>query len=173
MKKIEGGPRPARSKGGEQFADPLAWNPDSNRAATPAAPRGGPGVDPAELREKEINRRIVQEYGRGPLDSLKPLAAVLLVGAIVWTQVDRSNAWNAAVYTAMAMSAAGSIYVMIARDTLPPLVSMLFRGFFILGVIAVGAWFVMNHADTFSRPLDKEKSGARNYREVEDPTAAH
>jgi hypothetical protein len=168
MKNEKGPSRPAvpKSRGGEQFADPLAWTPDNR----PPAPPGSrpPGLTPDDQREREINRRIIAEYGQGPLDQIKPLIGFAIVGLIVFSQVDRSNMLNALIYSAMGMMAAGAIYVMIARDTLPPLVSMLFRGFFILGVIAVIGWFIVNNTSTFSRPLDKD---TRTYRSATDPNA--
>lgn len=159
------GDGPKKSRGGEQFADPLAWNPDRAPGGPPISRSRG-GGDP-DQREKDINRRILQEYGQGPLDAFKPIIAGLVVGLIVFSQVDRTNMLNAVIYAGMGMAATGSIYVMIARDTLPPLVSMLFRACFILGVIAVAGWFVVNHSDTF-KPEDRE---GRKYRQVQDPTA--
>ncbi len=172
MNKIDGSGKPkvAKSRGGEQFADPLAWNPDQ-RPAGPPPPRGGggPGIDAQELREKEINRRILQEYGRGPLDALKPLMGVALIGLIVWVNVDKHNMWNAIVYCTMAMGAGGSVALMVGRDSTPPLVSLIMKGFFALGLLSIGAWFLMNHLDTFKRPLDKD-DGPR-FKQVADPTA--
>ena len=159
---------PQRSRGGEQFADPLAYNPDGNRGGAPAAPRIPAGMDPSDAREREIARRILQEYGHGPLDAVKPIMAAVLVGLIVFSQVDKTNMLNAVIYVGMAMCSAGAIYVMILRDSLPPLLSMLFRGCFILGVLAVIGWFIVNHSDTFQRPPEAREN--RTYRSVQDPT---
>ena len=157
-----------KSRSGEQFADPLSWNPDHRPPGPPVA-RNSRGGDPTDQRERDINRRILQEYGKGPLDAFKPVIAMLIVGVIVFSQVDRTNRLNAAIYTGMAMSAAGALYVMIARDSLPPLLSMLFRACFVLGVIAIIGWFVVNHSDTFKPPGETEREN-RKYRQVADPT---
>lgn len=154
---------PKKSRGGEQFADPLAWNsPDRPPGPPVNRSRAGPGIDPADRREREINQRILQEYGGSPLDAFKPFIAAGLVGMIVFSQVDRTHMLNAVIYTVMAMLTVGSIYVMIARDSLPPLISILFRGCFVLGLIAVVAWFIVNHTDTF-KPRDEREKIDRKY----------
>lgn len=159
-----------KKKGGEQFADPLAWNPADRPPGPPVSrSRAGPGLDPSDRREREINQRILQEYGSSPLDAYKPLIAAALVGLIVFSQVDRTNMLNAVIYSGMATAGVGSLYVMVARDTLPPLISMIFRACFVLGVIAVAGWFIVNNTDTFKPHDDGGIRENRKYKQHADP----
>lgn len=151
---------------GEQFSDPLAWNPD--RPPGPPINRSRVGGDPTDKREREINRKILREYGGGPFDAIKPFIAAGLVGMIVFSQVDRTHMLNAVIYTVMATMSAGAVYVMILRDTLPPLISIIFRGCFVLGVLAVIGWFIINGSDTF-KPSGDEERQRRQFRVTSDP----
>jgi hypothetical protein len=152
----------ARKPGGEQFADPLAWTPEMRPSPPPSR---SVRDEEADHREREINRRIVEEYGGGPLDSIKPLVGIALLGLIVFSLVDRKDMVNATIYAAMAMGAVGAIYTMACRDTMPPLVSLVMKGLFGVGMLAAAVWFVATHSESFT---GKDAEGKTTYRAIRD-----
>ena len=156
------GPAKPRRPGGEQFSDPLAWGAEQARRNTPEQ-RYSPRDHKADALERDINRKIIEEYGRGPLDWAKPLIGIMIIGAVVFSQMDRRHLANAIIYTVMAMMASGAIYTIFMRDTMPPLLSMIFKGVLWLGVI--GALVI--YAATHVAP-DDDKPARESYRKIRD-----
>lgn len=73
---------------------------------------------------------------------------------IVFSQVDRTNLFNAVIDSGLTTAGVGSIHVMIVRDSPPPLISLLVRARIMLGVIAAAGWSAQNNTDTFKPPDD-------------------
>lgn len=153
-----------KSKGGEQFSDPLSWTPDM-KAPPPPSSRPAGGYD-QDRRERDLANKIVAEYGHGSMEFVKPLLAALFVGLVVFSQVDRSNMTNALVYSGMGMLFAGGVYMFVWKDTLPPMLSLLVRGLFFLAILGGVAWYLALRTDVLSRP-DKE---TKQYRSAQDVT---
>ncbi|MBI4863097.1 MAG: hypothetical protein HY815_22955 [Candidatus Riflebacteria bacterium] len=162
--KGQGGLPQARGRkvGGEQFSDPLSWQPDRGLPPGPP-PRSGFDDDQAR-REKEINARILADHGTNPWDWLKPLIAFVVIGIIAFSQIRKADAANAVIYTVMALMAAGAVYTLVARDSLPPLLSLLMKAMFGLGLLVVAVWFVANYKDSFT-PKDSTGSTYRHVTE--------
>lgn len=151
-----------RSKGGEQFSDPMAWTQDMKAPPPPSSrPHGGYDED---RRERAIADRIVAEYGHSPLEFLRPVLAALFVGLVVFSQIDRTNMTNALVTSGMAVLLAGGVYLFVWKDTLPPMLSLLVRGAFFLALLAGVFWYVAMRTDVLERP-EKER---KQYRSAQD-----
>lgn len=157
-----------KGRGGDPFADPLACPPDMR--GPPGPPPRGPSFDDEILsREKEINRKILSSYNQSSaMDTIKPLLGIVVVGAIAFSQVSKADMGNAVIYTAMFMMGAGAIYTLFARDTLPPLFSLILKGLFALGLLAAGVWFAATHTESFT---PKDKDGRSTYRVLQEETA--
>jgi len=149
---------------GEQFSDPLAY-PQEMRVPSGTSP--GLATEQEVLRrEKEINRKILESYDSASFfDYLKPVVGLAVVGAIAFSQVSKTDMTSALIYTAIAVMVAGAAYTVFARDTLPPLISLILKGVFGLGLLAAGIWFVAMHSDSFSPKGDDRRS---TYRQVQE-----
>jgi hypothetical protein len=154
--------KPPKAKGGEQFSDPLSWTPDMRM---PGPPSSRP-IHDIDRRERDINQRIVDEYGGDGFEMFRPLIAMAIIGVVVLSQVDRSNKPQALAYTSLAMLVGGALYWMIANDSLPPFLSVLVRGAFMIGVLGFVLYGLFMHTDLFSRPLEKD---SMQYRSTQDP----
>lgn len=155
--------KPPKRSAGEQFSDPLSWTPDTRM---PGPPSSRPILHDSDRREKDIHNKILEEYGGTAFDTFKPIIAMMLIAVLVLSQIDRSNKTQAIAYTVVAMIVGGSIYTMIANDTMPPLLSMLFKGAFMICVMGVIFYVLAVHTDMFSPPKDKEEQ--RRYNVIQD-----
>ena len=150
-----------RRPAGEQFSDPLSWTP--NMKAPGGAPVRTYRDEVTDRKEKEINAKILTEYTSSSLDFLKPLAGMVLVGLITFSRVDRHDMTTATIYAVMAAVAAGAVYTIMARDSMPSLISMIVKGGCVVALLGAGAWYLATHVDT-SANTSKDS----NYRKIRD-----